>query len=85
MAASELIQELIRAHLERNDQRFRTVALQLAALPNESAIDVASAYSTVVDEPSPFVTLVIRSDGVASSKPVTVSSSARASIRTALA
>jgi SpoVK/Ycf46/Vps4 family AAA+-type ATPase len=31
MAASELIQELIRAHVDRNDQRFRTVALQLAA------------------------------------------------------
>lgn len=31
MASSELIQELIRAHVDRNDQRFRTVALQLAA------------------------------------------------------
>lgn len=31
MAASEMIQELIRAHVEQNDARFRTVALQLAA------------------------------------------------------
>ncbi|MEJ7786790.1 MAG: ATP-binding protein [Solirubrobacteraceae bacterium] len=31
MASSELIQELIRAHVDRNDQRFKTVALQLAA------------------------------------------------------
>jgi SpoVK/Ycf46/Vps4 family AAA+-type ATPase len=31
MASSELIQELIRAHVDRNDQRFNTVALQLAA------------------------------------------------------
>lgn len=31
MASSELIQELIRAHVDRNDQRFRTIALQLAA------------------------------------------------------
>ncbi len=31
MASSELIQELIRAHVDHNDQRFRTVALQLAA------------------------------------------------------
>jgi SpoVK/Ycf46/Vps4 family AAA+-type ATPase len=31
MAASEMIQELIRAHVERNDERFRTVAMQLAA------------------------------------------------------
>lgn len=31
MASSELIQELIRAHVDRNDQRFRTVALQLAS------------------------------------------------------
>lgn len=31
MAASEMIQELIRAHVDGNDQRFRTVALQLAA------------------------------------------------------
>jgi SpoVK/Ycf46/Vps4 family AAA+-type ATPase len=31
MAASELIQELIRAHVDRNTDRFRTVALQLAA------------------------------------------------------
>lgn len=31
MAASELIQELIKAHVDRNDQRFKTVALQLAA------------------------------------------------------
>ncbi len=31
MAASEMIQELIRAHVGRNDERFRTVALQLAA------------------------------------------------------
>lgn len=31
MAASEMIQELIRAHVEGNDDRFRTVALQLAA------------------------------------------------------
>jgi len=31
MASAELIQELIRAHVDRNDQRFKTVALQLAA------------------------------------------------------
>jgi len=31
MAASEMIQELIRAHVEQNDARFRTVALQLAS------------------------------------------------------
>jgi SpoVK/Ycf46/Vps4 family AAA+-type ATPase len=31
MASSELIQELIRAHVDHNDQRFKTVALQLAA------------------------------------------------------
>lgn len=31
MAASEMIQELIRAHVERNNDRFRAVALQLAA------------------------------------------------------
>ncbi|HEV7527329.1 MAG TPA: AAA family ATPase [Solirubrobacteraceae bacterium] len=31
MAASEMIQELIRAHVEGNPKRFRTVALQLAA------------------------------------------------------
>lgn len=31
MASSELIQELIRAHVDHNDQRFRTVALQVAA------------------------------------------------------
>lgn len=31
MASSELIQELIRAHVDRNDQRFRTIAIQLAA------------------------------------------------------
>lgn len=31
MAATELIQELIRAHVDGNEQRFKTVALQLAA------------------------------------------------------
>lgn len=31
MAASEMIQELIRAHVDGNSERFRTVALQLAA------------------------------------------------------
>ncbi len=31
MAASEMIQELIRAHVDGNGDRFRTVALQLAA------------------------------------------------------
>jgi SpoVK/Ycf46/Vps4 family AAA+-type ATPase len=31
MAGSEIIQELVRSHLDGNDERFRTVALQLAA------------------------------------------------------
>jgi SpoVK/Ycf46/Vps4 family AAA+-type ATPase len=31
MAASEMIQELIRAHVARDSERFRTIALQLAA------------------------------------------------------
>jgi SpoVK/Ycf46/Vps4 family AAA+-type ATPase len=31
MAGSEIIQELVRSHVDGNDERFRTVALQLAA------------------------------------------------------
>ena len=51
MAASELIQELIRAHVDGNDRRFRTVALQLAA--REARVGhrvVAGRIKDILDE-----------------------------------
>lgn len=51
MAASELIQELIRAHVDRNDQRFRTIALQLAAREQRAGHRlVAGRIRDLVDE-----------------------------------
>jgi len=57
MAASEMIQELIRAHVESNDRRFRTVALQLAAREARNGHRVlAGRIRDLIDEqiaPSP--------------------------------
>jgi SpoVK/Ycf46/Vps4 family AAA+-type ATPase len=51
MASSELIQELIRAHVDRNDQRFKTVALQLAAREARAGHRlVAGRIKDLVDE-----------------------------------
>lgn len=59
MAPSELIQELVRAHVDGNHQRFRTVALQLAA--REARVGhriVAGRIRDILDEagitPSPL-------------------------------
>lgn len=51
MAASELVQELIRAHVAGDGERFRTIALQLAA--NEARVGhrrVAGRIRDLVDE-----------------------------------
>jgi hypothetical protein len=52
MASSELIQELIRAHVDRNDQRFRTIALQLTAREARSGPAWSlAAYATFSTRP----------------------------------
>lgn len=54
MAASEMIQELIRAHVEGNSERFRTVALQLAAREARNGHRlVAGRIRDLIDLPAP--------------------------------
>lgn len=54
MAASEMIQELIRAHVEGNAERFRTVALQLAAREARNGHRlVAGRIRDLMDLPAP--------------------------------
>ena len=54
MAASEMIQELIRAHVDGNSERFRTVALQLAAREARNGHRlVAGRIRDLVDLPAP--------------------------------
>jgi ATPase family associated with various cellular activities (AAA) len=54
MAASEMIQELIRAHVEGNPDRFRTVALQLAAREARNGHRlVAGRIRDLIDLPAP--------------------------------